>query len=186
MNTLAQANAHPRNWVYVGPGWQDWIYSFGMTILFAGSLQSLSAMDVPQSAESYYSKVAFVVPLHYVGMVINFLSLILVLVWIFQHTKRSLVEPALHGMAILGYAAICFELILALRTQPNQTFVLSNLPFQPIHGWGILGLQFFGSYLIFKAPNGRLATWQATIVKILLAICFWFFQTIVWQVLSAR
>ena len=157
-----------------------------MTILFAGSLQSLSAMDVPQSAESYYSKVAFVVPLHYVGMVINFLSLALVLVWIFQHTKRSLVEPALHGMALLGYFAICFELALALRTQPNQTFMLSNLPFQPVHGWGILGLQFFGSYLIFKAPNGRLATWQATIVKILLAICFWFFQTIVWQVLSAR
>jgi hypothetical protein len=44
----------------------------------------------------------------------------------------------------------------------------------------------FGSYLILKTPSGKVQGWRAWAVKLALAVAFWFFQSMVWQMVVPK
>lgn len=184
MQTEPGAVSH--QWVYAGPGWQEWLLAFAMTLLGASTLQSLGAMDVAQSAERYYSATPGVVALQHAGLTVNVLVVLATLAWIAIHKNRVFLSSVIMGLAVSGILLIAAELVLAARTQAPGSFQLSELPYRPVHAMGIVGIQVYAAFLLFKAPDGKLSLPVSLAIKAGFSLALWFGLLLVWAVVGPK
>jgi len=142
-----------------------------------------SAAD-PQTADRYYFEQSWVTPVHATALVIDVLLIVATAVGIFLSRRRIKVEPLLAAFAYLGILLAWSEIFLALRTQPNELYRLTQLPFRPINNSGLLGAQVFASYLVFKLPPGRLGAWSNFWIRFAIAVGILAFQLLLFEVIS--
>lgn len=143
-------------------------------------------MDSPMTAASYYAKAPGMAFLQYANMGISFAFMALVLAWIITRKNQFPLAWLMMAISALGFGLIWMELFMALKTDPNQVYRLTELPFKPIAGGGIIGAQIFLTYLIFKLPDGQLKVWQSLILKAAFSIGAWALQTGLWDMISRK
>jgi hypothetical protein len=170
---------------YRGPGGPDWMVAVACSMLIAAEVQTQSARQLVQSGAAYYFDSPWVPQIHTLALVVDGLVIALVMLWMVFQLKRF-AQVAIVGVAALGLALCWFEVLYALRLQEGTVYVLGNLPFQPVNNVGVAGAQVFGSYLILKTPSGKVQGWRAWAVKLALAVAFWFFQSMVWQMVVPK
>ncbi len=170
---------------YRGPGGPDWMVAIACSMLIAAEVQTSASRQQIQSGVSYYFDSPWVPQIHTLALVIDGLIIGLAVVWMVPRLARF-AEGAMVAVAALGLLLCWFEVVYALRLQAGTVYVLPSLPFQPVNNVGVLGAQVFGSYLILKSPSGHMQGWRAWAVKLALAVAFWFFQFMVWQMVAPR
>ncbi len=149
-------------------------------------MQSLSEMDQPMTAASYYSQTPGIVLLQYANIGISFAFMGLVLAWIITRKNSFPLLWLLFAISGLGIGLIWAELLLSLRQGPYQVYTLPDLPYKPIAGGGIVGAQILLTYLVFKLPDGQLKTWQSLLLKAAFSVGVWTIQIGIWDMLSRR
>lgn len=170
---------------YRGPGLADWLVALACSALIAAEIQTQGASQRAQSAASYYFESAWVPQIHVAALVVDGLMLLLAMVWLLTPT-RKFARSAMTVVALAGLALCWGEILYALRVQEGAVYRLDGLPFQPANNAGVIGAQVFGTYLLLRAPAGRLEGWRAWAVKLALAAAFWVFQFMVWQMVVPR
>jgi hypothetical protein len=153
------------------------------TALIADTLTNLSQMESPQTAPYYYAKTSGVVALQNAQIGVCVLILLLVLGWIISQRNESPLQPVILAVSGLGCGLVWAELLIAKASQPNQLFVLSDLPYHPVGSWGILGAQVFLSYMVVKLPDGRLNWWAGLLLKLGFILGVWMIQLSLWSAL---
>ena len=170
---------------YRGPGAADWIVAFASTILIALEIQTQEALGLLQSGTSYYFDSPWVPQIHRLAIGLDGLVFFFAALWLASPWKR-LAERAMTVVAVLGLLLCWVEIVYATKLATGAVFILPQLPFRPVNNVGMVGAQVFGTYLLFKAPVVRLAGWRALLVKLVLAVAFWFFQSILWQIVGPK
>lgn len=138
------------------------------------------------TAASYYSKVPGMVFLQFANIAISVSFMGLVLAWIISKKNTFPLLWLLYTISGLGIGLIWTELCLSLNRDAFQVYALTELPYRPIAGGGIVGAQILLTYLIFKLPNGQLKVWQGLLLKTAFALGAWAIQTGLWDLLSQR
>jgi hypothetical protein len=166
------------------PGAAEWLAALACSALIAAETQTQGERQRLQSATSYYFDAPYVPLLHTVSLVVDVLMVALPLAWL-ATSYKSLAQKALYYVAAFGLLLAWGEVLYALRLQEGAVYQLGQLPFRPINNLGVIGAQVFATYLILNSPAGRLTGWRAFLVKCALALGFWYFQAIVWQMAAA-
>jgi hypothetical protein len=170
---------------YRGPGAADWLVTLACSALIATEIQTQGASQRAQSGASYYFESPWVPQLHVGALVIDGLMIALAMVWLLTPT-RKFARVAMVCVAFVGLSLCWGEIMYALHVQEGAVYRLDGLPFQPVNNGGVIGAQVFGTYLLLRAPAGRLEGWRAWAVKSALAVAFWVFQFMVWQMVVTR
>ena len=165
---------------YKGPGWVDWLASFGASFLIALEVNSRGARDLVQSGVSYYFREPWVANIHTLSVSLNIAFIACAAVWLVSRFKKP-TERAMTVIACLSLVLIWTEMALALKAVEGAVYTLPELPFRPINNLGIAGSQVFGSYLIFKLPVANLKPLSVNLLKAGLCVCLWLLQAILWQ-----
>ena len=111
----------------------------------------------------------------------NIAFLVLTLFWIVFPVTGKGVKVALLFAAFIGLALCWAEIIWAANLRTGPIFSLRDLPFRPVGNSGLIGAQVFASYMLLKLPSGKIPAWSAVLLKLGLALCFWFLQFLVWD-----
>lgn len=173
-------------WAYAGPGLIEWLISAACTLMIGSSMRSLGEMSLPMTAASYYSKAPGMALLQYTNLAISGLFIFMTLAWIVTKKDKFPLNWLMMALCGLGFGLIWMELVMALVKDGRQVYVLTDLPYKPIAGGGIMGAQIFLTYLIFKLPDGQLKKWQSVALKLALSLGAWLLQTGVWDMISKR
>lgn len=173
-------------WAYSGPSLTEWLASLACTVMIGSSMRSLAEMDQPMTAASYYSKAPGMALLQFANIGISLAFMALVLAWIITRKNTFPLLWLLFSISALGIGLIWTELFLALRQDKFQVYALTELPYKPIAGGGIVGAQILLTYLIFKLPDGQLKIWQGLLLKAAFSLGAWALQTGLWDLLSRR
>lgn len=168
------------NYEYTGPAWEDWLASFGATILIALEINARGARDMVQSGVAYYFMEPGIEAVHTVSVSLNIAFLACAIVWLVTKYQKH-AERAMVALAVVAFVLCWWELTYALQLQESSVFRLPELPFRPINNLGIVGAQVFGGYLIFKLPHQHLKAVPLFLIKSGLCVCLWAFQAVVWQ-----
>lgn len=155
--------------------------SFACTTLIATDVQFGRNSNLPQSAESYYFAYQQVQIFHALDVFFNIVFLLLTLSWIVLPVTAKFVKPSLIVAALIGFILCWAEIVWAASLHTAPVFHLKDLPFRPVGNNGVIGAQVFATYLLLRAPSGKMSPWQASFLKLGLAVCFWFFQLLVWD-----
>ncbi len=170
---------------YSGPGGPDWLVAVACSMLIAAEIQTQTARQRIQSGASYYFDSPWVPQMHTLAIVIDGLMVALAMLWMVFQLKRF-AQVGMVIVAVLGFALCWIEIVYALNLQAGTVYKLPGLPFQPVNNVGVIGAQVFGGYLILKTPSGKVQGWRAWVVKLALVTAFWFFQSMVWQMVVPK
>lgn len=173
-------------WAYSGPGLTEWLASLACTVMIGSSMRSLAEMDQPMTAASYYSKTPGIAILQFANIGVSLAFMALVLGWIVTRKNTFPLQWLLYTISGLGIGLIWTELVMALKQDKFQVYALTELPYKPIAGGGIVGAQILLTYLIFKLPDGQLKTWQSLLLKAAFSLGAWALQTGLWDLISRR
>ncbi len=168
----------------LGPTWVEIIFSLGCSLLIASDVFVGRASILPQSAEMYYGSYPQARAFHSAGVGLDILFLVSTLAWILFPATEKVVRIVLVSVAALGLVLCWSELNWALRLNTGGVFELRDLPIRPLSNAGLLGAEFFGTYLVFRIPSGKLEGWQSVLVRLGLSVCLVTFQTMMWDGLS--
>ena len=165
----------------MGPTWVEIVASLACSMLIATDVLFGRNSNLPQSAESYYFAYPQVQTFHTLDIAANISFLVLTLFWIVFPVTGKGVKVALLFAAFIGLALCWAEIIWAANLRTGPIFSLRDLPFRPVGNSGIIGAQVFASYMLLKLPSGKIPVWSAVVLKLGLALCFWFLQFLVWD-----
>ncbi len=181
---MPRALENPIRAPYDGPGLIEWVTSFACAGLVAADIFIARGTDIINSAESIYNRLPFPQLTHVLGLGIDFAFLLVCLFWIFFPAVKGRARIALMVLSIIGIFLFWVEAIFALQKGHGPVYVLRELPFRPLTNFGLIGSQVFVTYLTFLFPSGKMPQSMSLLVKLALAISFFFAQNLVWDGIS--
>lgn len=170
---------------YKGPRLAEWLLALGSTLMLAGNFQVQLRSEGVQTATRYYFANAGVGSLHALGNAMAVLILVSVLAWLIWPQHKLIAQYGIALACVVDIPAIWLEIVMALKTQPGNVFLLLDLPYRPIHNFGLAGATGMLLYLISQLQIGKTPKSDA-LWKLAAGIGLAFLQTTIYQLLVQR